>query len=110
MSLSSPNKKARVVNQSSSAQIFVDTIDFGTLKNGPARKKLRSAKLYMRSKFGNIVFSNELARRYGDNGIVSTSENPGNLKTDLQRHTPGAFMMLMGWMFSPAPYGGCRSL
>ena len=25
----------------------------------------------------NIVFSNELARRYGDHGIVSTSLNPG---------------------------------
>ena len=35
---------------------------------------------------GNVVFSNTLARKYGDQGIVSTSLNPGNLKSDLQRH------------------------
>ncbi|KAJ7103405.1 NAD(P)-binding protein [Mycena belliarum] len=107
---SSTDKKARVVNQSSSAQMFVDTIDLGALKDVPARTKLGSAKLYMQSKFANIVFSNELARRYGDKGIVSTSLNPGNLKTDLQRHTPAAFMMLFGWMFSPAPYGALTPL
>lgn len=33
-----------------------------------------------------VVFSNELHRRYGDQGIISVSLHPGNLKTDLQRH------------------------
>ncbi|KAJ7786444.1 hypothetical protein B0H16DRAFT_1490490 [Mycena metata] len=80
---SAPDKKARIVHQSSSAQLF-----------------LGSAKMYMESKFGNIVLSNELAR----------SVNPGNIKTDLQRHTPGAFMMLFGWMFSPAPFGALTPL
>lgn len=28
----------------------------------------------------------ELARLYADKGIVSTSVNPGNLRTELQRH------------------------
>jgi len=37
---------------------------------------------------GNVIFSNELARRYGDSGIISISLNPGNLSTDLQRSTP----------------------
>ncbi len=32
------------------------------------------------------MFALELARRYGDKGIVSISLNPGNLKTDLDRH------------------------
>lgn len=27
---------------------------------------------------GNVVFSAELARRYGDQGVVSTSIHPGN--------------------------------
>ncbi|KAJ6581090.1 NAD(P)-binding protein [Mycena capillaripes] len=107
---SSPDKKARIVHLSSSAQMFVDTVDLDALTDGPARNKLGPAKLYMQSKFANIVLSNELARRYGDKGIVSTSANPGNLKTDLQRHTPGAFMMLFGWMFSPAPYGALTPL
>lgn len=34
----------------------------------------------------NVVFANELGRRYADQGIVSTSLHPGNLKSDLQRH------------------------
>ncbi|KAJ6503408.1 NAD-binding protein [Mycena vitilis] len=123
---SSLDKKARVVNQSSSAQMFVDTIHLDALTDVPARKKLGIAKMYMESKFvrrfllasacykfrsqGNVVFSNELARRYSDQGIVSTSGNPGNLKTDLQRHTPGAFMLLFGWLFSPAPLGALTPL
>lgn len=35
---------------------------------------------------GNFVFATELARRYGSEGIVSICVEPGNLKTDLQRH------------------------
>ncbi len=33
-----------------------------------------------------VVFSNELHRRYGDQGIISVSLHPGNSKTDVQRH------------------------
>jgi len=66
--------------------------------------------MYMQSKFGVVVFSNELARRYGDKGIVSTSLNPGNLTTNLGRHTPAAVMMLLRWLFSPAPYGALTQL
>lgn len=33
-----------------------------------------------------MIYATELARRYGDQGIVSTSLNPGNISTDLQRH------------------------
>ena len=35
---------------------------------------------------GNILFSNELFRRYADEGIVSTSIHPGTLRSDLYRH------------------------
>jgi len=34
----------------------------------------------------NVIFSNELARRYGDHNIVSVSLNPGNLDSDLLRY------------------------
>ena len=36
---------------------------------------------------GNILFSNELARRYGSEGIVSTSLHPGAINTELSRNT-----------------------
>ncbi|KAI0067968.1 NAD-P-binding protein [Artomyces pyxidatus] len=39
---------------------------------------------------GNILIANELAQRYGDQGIVSISLHPGGVKTDLQRHVSGS--------------------
>ncbi|KAL0059084.1 short-chain alcohol dehydrogenase [Marasmius tenuissimus] len=109
-SQSSSDHKARIVNTSSSAQMFTNTIDLTAVKEGPARTQAGNGKLYMYSKFGIVVLSNEFARRYGEQGIVSTSLNPGNLKTDLQRDTPKIFMLLFGWLFSPAPYGALTQL
>ena len=37
---------------------------------------------------GNIVFSNELDRRYRDQGIVSVSVHPGVIATDLHKYVP----------------------
>lgn len=95
---SSPDKKVRVVNTSSIGHEYGD-LDFNTFKDSPSRRKKTTEWLYFQSKFvslfqswfyelligvwylikGNIVFSNELARRYGDQGIVSTALNPGKL-------------------------------
>jgi retinol dehydrogenase-12 len=61
-------------------------LKFDTFKDGPARKKLGKQALYVQSKFGNIVVAQELARRYGNQGIVATSLNPGTLDSDLYRH------------------------
>lgn len=47
---SSQDKTARIVNSSSSAQLFVDTIDLDAMKDVPKRKKLGSSKMYMQSK------------------------------------------------------------
>ncbi|KAH7913059.1 hypothetical protein BJ138DRAFT_1146934 [Hygrophoropsis aurantiaca] len=79
--------QVRVVTTSSSGHLF-GNLDFNTFKDGPARKKLSTNTLYCQSKFGNIVFALELAKRYGNQGIVSTSLNPGNIQSDLQRHIP----------------------
>lgn len=35
---------------------------------------------------GNVVLASELDRRYRNEGIVSISLNPGNIRSDLQRH------------------------
>ncbi|KAH8822727.1 NAD-P-binding protein [Flagelloscypha sp. PMI_526] len=63
--------KARVVNTAAMSH-YLSTLDFTSFKEGPTRLKLGSKRL------GNILFSNELARRYGRHGIVSTAVNPGN--------------------------------
>ena len=83
----SPEKHVRVVTTSSSAHAFHEAgIRYETLRDSAARTKFGTNKLYYQSKFAVVLFSRELAKRYGDQGIVSVSLNPGNLKTDLQRH------------------------
>lgn len=87
--------------------LYVSKVEYNTLQDGPKRLTMGSGKLYYQSKFvssqsastalartdfiralqGNVLFSNELHRRYGDQGIVSISLHPGNLKTELTRHT-----------------------
>lgn len=42
---------------------------------------------YPMSKAGNVFYSKEFAKRHGKDGIVSVAWNPGNLSTELQRHT-----------------------
>ena len=79
------SKTVRVVNVSSWGH-FTGDLDFNTFRDSPARKKRGTTFLYAQSKFGNIVFSNELARRYREQGIVSISLHPGAVASDLQRH------------------------
>lgn len=80
-----PEGKVRVVNVASCAHLF-GGLDFNTFKDGPARKRCSRGTLYNQSKFGNVVFALELAKRYEDKGIISTALNPGNINSDLPRH------------------------
>ncbi|KAI8995252.1 NAD-P-binding protein [Trametes punicea] len=106
----SPDGKARVINTSSMGHSFVSGIDFDTLRDGPKRIKAGTLKLYSQSKFGNVVFSNELHRRYADQGIVSVSLHPGNLKTELQRYSSKIGVMLTRCLLYPAPMGALTQL
>ncbi|KAK1999774.1 short-chain dehydrogenase [Colletotrichum falcatum] len=42
---------------------------------------------YSQSKLANVLFANELDRRYGPSGLHALSLNPGGIRTALQRHT-----------------------
>ncbi|KAG8695093.1 hypothetical protein FRC11_001739 [Ceratobasidium sp. 423] len=53
-----------------------------------ACKRLGTGQLYLHSKLGNVLFSNELAKRYGEQGIISSSVHPGIIQSDLLRHLP----------------------
>ncbi|KAK7062055.1 NAD-P-binding protein [Favolaschia claudopus] len=50
------------------------------------RKKLTGTRLYGQSKLGMVLISNELARRYGDQGVISISLHPGGVKSELLRN------------------------
>ncbi|KAJ6576437.1 NAD-P-binding protein [Mycena vulgaris] len=52
----------------------------------PARKKLTGTRLYGQSKLGVVLISSELARRYGDQGVVAISLHPGGVKSELLRN------------------------
>jgi len=52
---SSDDKHARVVNTSSSGQLFTDTIHFEALGDVPLRKQIGTAKMYMESKLVSCI-------------------------------------------------------
>ncbi|KAG8739317.1 hypothetical protein FRC12_016364 [Ceratobasidium sp. 428] len=106
----------RVINTSSSAvylgprgSIVWETLATGT-EGDAACKQLGTSRLYNQSKRGNVLFSNELARRYKDQGIISVSLNPGNLKTELQRHLSGLAAWVLDFILYPASYGALTQL
>ncbi|KAI9444096.1 NAD-P-binding protein [Lactarius indigo] len=106
----------RVVNVSSIAHQYglPEGIRWATLASGKdslgARKGLDPAKLYGQSKLGNILFSKELARRHGAEGIVSTSLHPGVINTDLGRYS-GSILQLIGRLIGyDVTYGALTSL
>ncbi|KAG8795592.1 hypothetical protein FRC12_012331 [Ceratobasidium sp. 428] len=85
--------QVRVVNTSSAALwqpprggIAWDTLGTDEASQAACRRVGRFW-LYGQSKLGNVLFSNELARLYQDQGVVSISLHPGAIKTDLHRHT-----------------------
>ncbi|KAF3079012.1 hypothetical protein TWF569_004318 [Orbilia oligospora] len=64
---------------------------------------------YAQSKCANTILAKGYAEKYKDTGIIAVSPNPGNLKTDLMRHSLP--LKLFGWMFLyPARYGGLTEL
>ncbi|KAI5449418.1 short-chain alcohol dehydrogenase [Naganishia albida] len=89
--------KARMVHTSSSGHRLApqDSVDWDSLKvgeDGNVGHGLNRWTLYGQSKLGNVIVANELNRRYGDK-IISTSCNPGNLKTDLPRYLRQSFFV-----------------
>ncbi|TFK40535.1 hypothetical protein BDQ12DRAFT_647563 [Crucibulum laeve] len=109
-----PDGKVRVITTSSSGHYIAraNPLNFNTFKDGPARAKYTPHDMYIQSKFANIVFAQELARLYEDRGIVSTSVNPGNLKTDLNRHINNFFeaFLLRFLQLYPADMGALTQL
>ncbi|KAI0058523.1 NAD-P-binding protein [Artomyces pyxidatus] len=107
---SSPShEKARVVTTSSSAVYAINKISFNAIADGPQRRRMSPFSLYYPSKFGNAVVARELARRYGDK-IVSTSLNPGNLRSNLGQHLHRIQHKLAYWISYDVPLGALTQL
>jgi len=104
----SADGKARVTFAASIVQS--KSIDYNTLTDTPARKKLSADKRYGQSKFANVVMAHEFARRYGDQGLHFNSLDPGGIKTGLQQHMPGLMRMLLSPMLHPPSMGALTPL
>ncbi|KAJ9652617.1 short-chain alcohol dehydrogenase [Neophaeococcomyces mojaviensis] len=76
--------------------------EFGKLKMFNQRQN------YGQTKVGNILLAIKTQELLKNSGVVSVSFNPGNLRTELQRHTAGAALML--WLLYPAVYGAYTEL
>ncbi|KAF6743904.1 hypothetical protein DFP72DRAFT_931068, partial [Ephemerocybe angulata] len=103
-------KTGRVIHTSSSGSLLASTLKFETFKDHPSRTKAGTEYLYTQSKLGNVIIANEFARRYGDEGLVSCSVNPGNLQSDLQRHLGPITKKLVSLVLYPTPYGALTQL
>ncbi|KZP12311.1 NAD(P)-binding protein [Athelia psychrophila] len=106
---SDPSFGARVVTTSSLGHHFQD-INYATLKDGPERRKMGPQRLYCQSKYGNVVFAAELSRRYGKQGIISTSVHPGSIKSEIHRHMNTLSRFLMKAILYEPSYGALTSL
>ncbi|KAI0700474.1 NAD(P)-binding protein [Cytidiella melzeri] len=97
-----PGEKARIITLSSFA-IYLGNIKWDSIEDTPQRRKSSPADLYSR-------ISNEVARRYGDSGIVAISVNPGNIVSDLQRHLVGFQRWLILTLSYPVEFGALTQL
>ncbi|KAH6912848.1 hypothetical protein BKA70DRAFT_1265223 [Coprinopsis sp. MPI-PUGE-AT-0042] len=106
---STPNGRTRVVHTSSSASLR-GNLNFDTFKDGPARRKTFIFALYAQSKLGNVVLANEFAKRYGHEGVISSSCNPGNLDSELWRHLNPVIRPVARLFFYPSTMGALTQL
>ena len=104
--------EGRVVNVSS------DGHRRGNLRRAPLERILRgevryrSFQAYCDSKLANVLFTHELVRRYGDDGITSNALHPGTLSTRIwnQNRNPASLLMRLFKPFMGEPEVGGRAV
>lgn len=76
-------------------------IDYDSFTN-PKRHRLGLSG-YAQAKLANLLFTRELARRYGDRGLIANAFHPGTVATGVWRELPPPLPWLTGkFMTSPA--------
>lgn len=67
-------------------------------------------KNYLNSKTGNCFLASALAAQVGSKGILSVTQNPGNLKTALLRHAPWILRFVTAPLLYSAKMGAYTEL
>jgi len=113
VSNTTPADPSRVVWVASSMQYyFHPPINYDWITDTEARREQDPWTLYGQSKFATVQLTYTLQREFGDNdGVVMFSLDPGNIKSDLQRHNQSfiisAFFRLILW---PVEHGALTQL
>ncbi len=98
---------ARIVNVASQGH-YRGTLNFDDL--GFAKGGYGTMAAYARSKLGNVLFTNELARRLAGRGVTVNSLHPGAVATNIWSHGPRwavpIIKYLLSWSFISAAKGG----
>ena len=90
---------SRVVAVSSTMHSFGPPhIDYSRLPSVP-ESKYSAWGAYQQAKLANVLFAQEIQKRYGSAGISSYSLHPGGIKTGLQEQAPGARLLM--WLLTP---------
>lgn len=96
---------SRIVWTSSSMQYyFTPPIDYANLLDTPERRKTNNSTLYSQSKFATVLAAFWLHRNWCEkDGVAMFVVDPGNIESDLQRHSEGIAASLIV-SFSPLFY------
>jgi NAD(P)-dependent dehydrogenase (short-subunit alcohol dehydrogenase family) len=99
---------ARIVNTASRAHLG-NTLDFADLQ---MEKDYRALTAYGRSKFANILFTRELARRLAGTGVTANCLHPGFVATGLGQRDAGLFGMMvrLAMLFASDAERGARTI
>ncbi len=93
-------RKGRIVNVSSrAAERYTKEVDFDVDLQNSNEGKFKLMEVYGRSKLFNVLFTKELAKRYGSQGLTTYSVHPGVVRTELGRHFGIVFDVLKHFLF-----------
>jgi len=99
---------ARVVTVSSDAHYQAQGIDFEAVRRPTA--SWTGMREYAASKLGNVLFSQELARRAEGRGITAYALHPGVVASDIWRRVPWPIRPLMKLRMLSTEQGAATSL
>jgi NAD(P)-dependent dehydrogenase (short-subunit alcohol dehydrogenase family) len=99
---------ARVVTVASDAHYQAKGIDFGAVRRPTASRT--GLPEYAVSKLGNVLFTQELARRAEGRGVTASALHPGVVASDIWRRVPWPVRPLMKLRMLSTEQGAATSL
>lgn len=84
---------ARVVTVASEAHRMLPAMEWDNLQG---ERRFRGIRAYALSKLANVLFTQELARRFAGTGVTANSLHPGVVNTGVWREARGVLGLLVG--------------